>query len=193
MAAKALPCPTLLRLLLDYDPETGKLYWKPRKPWMFKDGVQMSAEQLCYRYNKRYADREAFTSATGRGYKAGRVLGRPVCAHVVAWAMVSGVYAPNEVDHVNGDPADNRVVNLRAASRQENMRNTRPRRGASSRFKGVHLWRGPASRQSYWRATITLNGKTVPLGYFKSETEAAMAYNEAAAKHFGVFAKLNEI
>lgn len=193
MAKKPLPCPTLLRLLLDYNPETGKLFWKPRKPWMFKDGVQMTAAQLSDRYNRRYAFREAFTSAVSKGYKAGKINGSHVYAHHLAWAIVNGDYPQDEIDHINGNPADNRICNLRAADRQQNVRHTRPRRGCRSQYKGVHLWRKRGSSQSYWRATITLNGTTKSLGYFKTEIEAAMAYNEAAAKHFGAFAILNEI
>ena len=104
--------------------------------------------------------------------------------------------APNgvDVDHINGDRLDNRLENLRLCSRKENLRNTMKRMNtkkgvASSKYKGIY-W---AKDRNKWRATIRFNGKNYHIGTFEDELEAAKAYNEYAEKHFGDFARINEI
>jgi hypothetical protein len=90
-------------------------------------------------------------------------------------------------DHINGDTLDNSRPNLRSASRSQNLMNTRKRRNASSRFKGVR-WHSQAKR---WQARITIGGRTVDLGLFLSEEEGAATYDIAATKYFGAYAKTN--
>lgn len=89
------------------------------------------------------------------------------------------------VDHVNGDPLDNRRRNLRIVTSAENRRNSAKRSGVSSRFKGV-CWLG-----GHWVASITLAYKFEKIGSFTTETEAANAYDETARRYFGKFATLN--
>ena len=96
-----------------------------------------------------------------------------------------GYAAAEYVDHINGDRLDNRRENLRPATSQQNARNQRRKAaGKSSRFKGVY-W---AERANAWRAEITIDARSVKLGYFKDETEAQDAYAKAAEKHFGAYA-----
>lgn len=92
-----------------------------------------------------------------------------------------------DVDHINGDTLDNRRVNLRACSRSQNNMNARKRPNTTSRFKGV-CW---LSRDRRWVAQIAVGGKQTKIGYFKTEVEAARAYNAAAAANFGEFARTN--
>lgn len=92
-----------------------------------------------------------------------------------------------EVDHINGDGLDNRRTNLRLCTHQNNMRNMKPGRPASSRFKGVAWYR----RDGRWRAYLVIDAKQTHLGYFDDETEAAHAYDRAARRHFGAYARLN--
>jgi hypothetical protein len=93
-----------------------------------------------------------------------------------------------EVDHVNGDGLDNRRSNLRVCTHAENARNQSSRtRMSTSRFRGV-VW---AKDRRKWRAMIGDNGRTVHLGNFTDEIEAAQAYDRAAREMYGAFARLN--
>ena len=68
------------------------------------------------------------------------------------------------------------------------MQNSRPYRNAASKYKGV---KQPRNYKKQWEAHIKVNKKSIDLGYFNSEIEAAKAYDSAAMKYFGKFAKLN--
>jgi hypothetical protein len=97
-----------------------------------------------------------------------------------------------QVDHINGNSLDNRRCNLRFANTSQNAANQQKRNG-SSQFKGVAIESRTYRLKKRWRARIKLNGKRYQLGYFHTEEEAALAYNQAAKKHFGEFARLNQI
>lgn len=92
-----------------------------------------------------------------------------------------------EVDHINGNPLDNRRGNLRVCSRLQNAKNKGRYSNSSHKFKGI------IRIPSGFRARIGVNGVKVHLGVFKTEVEAALAYNEAALIHHGDFARLNRI
>lgn len=94
-----------------------------------------------------------------------------------------------QVDHINGNTLDNRKQNLRLCSHRENSRNTAKTKNKTlSRYKGVSK-----THRKYWRSYIVLNDKQIHLGYFKTEAEAAKAYNKKASDLFGSFARLNII
>lgn len=181
MAPKALPSPEVLRQLLRYEPETGKLFWRERS-----DKFCVTAQEA-KRWAARYDGAEAFTLANDRGYRCGKVFGRAYKAHRVIWAIVTGHWPDAEIDHRNGARDDNRFENLREASRQENCRNTRSRAGSSSRFLGVS-W---DARDAKWRSSIQTDGGLICLGYFSDEIAAAKAYDDAARRHYGAFANPN--
>lgn len=92
------------------------------------------------------------------------------------------------VDHINGNPLDNRRSNLRVCTHKENSRNRKkPNSGLLSKFKGVR------PRENGFEANVSTEGKTYYVGTFSSEIEAAIAYNQKATKLFGEYAMLNEI
>lgn len=114
------------------------------------------------------------------------VKGKTVKMHRLIMQAPLGV----DVDHINGNPLDNRKANLRICSRSENLMNagkyTR-RNKCSSKYKGVS-WHKATKK---WEAGLQVNGKRKWLGLFLEEQSAAVAYNLAALKYFGQFANLN--
>jgi hypothetical protein len=90
------------------------------------------------------------------------------------------------VDHINGNGLDNRKCNLRICTQGQNILNSKPR-GKSSRFKGVHF---DEDRGKY-AAYVWEDGKTVPLGRYKNEVEAARVRDYHAVQAGGIYAWLN--
>jgi hypothetical protein len=94
------------------------------------------------------------------------------------------------VDHRNCNGLDNRRDNLRPATRGQNNCNRRKRKGCSSKYKGVYFHKSRKGRKK-WDAYINVNGKRIFLGTYQTQEEAAMAYDAAAKKYYGQFARLN--
>ncbi len=93
------------------------------------------------------------------------------------------------VDHIDGNTLNNCRSNLRACTPITNGRNRSKVAPSSSRFKGVSWNR----RQGYWGAYIRIDKQLKYLGCFSKEVDAARAYNDAATRHFGPFARLNDL
>jgi hypothetical protein len=93
------------------------------------------------------------------------------------------------VDHIDGNGLNNKRNNLRIATHSENGANKSSIPNTSSKYKGVY-WE---KRKNKWQSQITFNNRTKSLGRYNSEKDAALAYNKAALKQFGEFAKLNNI
>jgi hypothetical protein len=176
---KELPSPEMLRKLLRYEPETGKLFWRERSAELFEDKRQPSA-QSCKNWNKRWAGKEAFTSHTNYGYKQGSIFNRKYQAHRVIFAMHSIDCRAAEIDHINGVRDDNRLVNLRAVSRWDNARNCGRASDNTSGCTGVSWDRS----RGKWVAYIKARGKVINLGRF-IKIEDAIAARKAAEKQYG--------
>jgi hypothetical protein len=172
--------PEMLRELLRYDPDTGKLFWRKRDPSTFANARAAGI------WTTRFSEKETFLHLDRGGYLRGDLLKCSLLAHRVAWAIETGSWPRDALDHINGERTDNRFCNLREATRSENARNSRQRAGAS-RFKGV-TWH---ETSEVWRARIRLNGTNASLGLFASEIDAAKAYDAAAREHFGAYARPN--
>jgi hypothetical protein len=93
------------------------------------------------------------------------------------------------VDHVNGDTLDNRRSNLRVCSQQENLRNRAINVGRQ--YKGVVYDKTRQGKTHPWIARITVDGRTKYLGVFRLAIAGAFAYDDAARKYYGKFARLN--
>jgi hypothetical protein len=151
---------------LDYDPETGVLTWKPR----------MVASSRLKTWNTRYAGKVAGCKEAA-GYLAFGLFGRLWKAHRVAWAIYHSEWPKDELDHINGNRTDNRIDNLRPATRKENCQNMAVRCTNKSGFTGVrlHNWKR-------WQARIGYDYKRIDLGFFDSPEEAYQAYLAAKSK-----------
>ena len=132
--SKELPSIETLRQLLDYDPAAGALTWKPRPLEMFGGDVRIRGT-----WNTRYAGKPALSHVDAHGYRTGALFSRYYKAHRVVWKMVHGVDPSGEIDHINGDRADNRISNLRDVSQSGNQRNAGLRQDNKSGQAGVHV------------------------------------------------------
>lgn len=123
------------------------------------------------------------------GYRKIHIKNKTYGAHRLIFMFHYG-YMPKIIDHINGNPTDNRIENLRECSQEENARNRKkPKTYAkkSSNFKGVCYQKS----LDKWVAHIKVNAKSLHLGYFNDEGDAAMAYDNAARLYFGVYARSN--
>ena len=111
--------------------------------------------------------------------------GRPITRISVS-RLIMKAKPGNIIDHINGNVLDNRKSNLRLATHTQNMQNAKKHNG-----KVTSLHKGVSKILNRWRARITINGITKHLGMFKSEEDAAIAYNIAAQQAFKEFARLN--
>lgn len=177
MAAKPLPDANLLRQLLRYEPETGKLFWLARTPALYPGLPEDEAARLVNLWNGENAGKEAFLKVDSDGYLRGSLLGRSRRAHRVIWKLVTNG-DPAEIDHIDGNRANNRLANLRAALPVDNATNRKNRSDNTSGKIGV----GFSSKTGKWRARIRLHGKRHNLGEFDTLEDAIAAREKAEAR-----------
>ena len=156
--------------LLAFDSATGEF------KWIARPSMRMA-------FRKVGARAGALGSS---GYRYIKYQGRLYREHRLAYEFMFGpVPQGMEIDHVNGDRADNRIVNLRLATHQQNLANCKNRKNNTSGRKGVnrHI-------DGRWRAKITVDGKTLHLGLFHRIDDASAAYARASTKYFGEFGRV---
>lgn len=182
-----IPIETLGRLL-SCDADAGKLFWRTRTPDMFAHTPGRTADHACANWNARFAGREAFTINAANGYLCGTLLWKRHFAHRIIWAMTHGDW-PETVDHINGNRADNRISNLRRASRKENNRNCAAHSDNSSGLKGVS-WDAARGK---WRAQICHDGLNRTLGRFDRKEDALTAYVGASRDLHAEFGRAEDL
>ena len=173
--------------ILDYNPDTGGLTWKWRPQEHF----------ATHRGWKTYLSRRLNTSA---GWKTYRDDGSPKAisvkltegkswkAHRIIWEMVNGPIPEGMlVDHKDRDPFNNRISNLRLATRSQNNSNCKRRKSNKSGYHGV-TWCEDLMK---WHPRLKVNGKVILLGYFDDVKDAAAAWEEGARIHLGEFRPFN--
>lgn len=169
---RKLPSPRVLRRLLAYNPGTGELRWNERPAWMFRrhSGNGRTRSRSAKAWNNKLAGKEALASISN-GYKQGRVFDRHLSAHRAIWAIKTGAYPTNHIDHINGNRSDNRWANLRQVTPAENQKNMKLPKDNRSGVIGVS-W---AKREQAWVARI----KNMHIGYFKNFEDAVTARKRA--------------
>ena len=116
------------------------------------------------------------------GYRSIRIGYKHVRAARLAWFLVYGVWPDGEIDHINRDRLDNRLVNLRVVSRAENAQNISAHRDSSTGLQGI-AWNKQHKR---WQAKLMANKVRHHLGYFSTPEAAHAAYLDAKSRlHIG--------
>lgn len=154
------------RELFSYDPETGHLV----RILKTSPHIKMNTQVTC-------KDRHGylFVSADHRQYRV----------HRLVWLMMTGEWPTADVDHINMVRDDNRWVNLRAATRSQNMANSRVRPSEDpNKSKGI-----VRTSCDGWQVTITKDGRTRCFGTFGNKETAEQVYREESARLFGEFAR----
>ena len=160
-----------LRAILDYDPEMGIFTWRHHPDYSKK-------------WNVRYAGKPAGTIVGA--YRIILIKKRKYVASRLAWLWIYGKWPNDFVDHANGNKQDDRISNLRAATKSQNTANMGAPSHNTSGLKGAS-WE---TRARKWKAQICFHGKRRWLGYFETAEEAHQAYCDEAVRLYGEFARL---
>ena len=152
----------LLRILF-YNPDTGIFTWQ----------IDHASVQA--------GDRAGYLHK-GTNYRRIMINGFAYLEHRLAFFYMIESWPVAELDHINGESGDNRWINLREATRQQNNRNVRRRKDNVTGFKGVSPYKG-----GKFIARIRVGGKSTFLGSFDTPEAASVAYEAAAKEQFGAF------
>lgn len=164
-------CQAYLKSILHYDPDTGVFVWKERP-------LDYFPTYRSYRsWNGRYKNTAA-GMLHPEGYWIIKINYRGWKAHRLAFIYMTGSEPSCETDHVNGIRNDNRWCNLRAVSKQENLKNQKQYKNNSSGVTGVSL----KKQSGKWQAYIRDGNHQIHLGYFLSKQGALDARKKAEAR-----------
>ena len=153
--------------LISYHHETGMLYWLERPETMFSGpGTQA-------RWNNRYAGKSAGNikkTTLGYEYVTVKILKKDYCAHRVAWLLFYKDQPPGKIDHINMNPLDNRIDNLRDGTHDNNLNMGMTTRNTSG-VSGV-CWNKSCKK---WQANVRKDGHLYYLGVYDEKSDAANA------------------
>lgn len=164
---KPLPSYELLHELFEY--RGGELFWR----------VGTGRSRIGARVGYKHPD----------GYIQTKIDGESYLVHRLVWKLRTGTEPSDTIDHRNGDRMDNRIDNLRLATKGQNSYNQRVRADSTSAVKGVSL----EKTSGLWKSRIQYAGRAVFLGRFATKDAAHEAYKKAALKYHGEFANFGEI
>lgn len=157
------------RNILKYEPETGRIFWRPRPIEMFSATPHHTQIWNFKRWNTNYAGKETFLLQHTEGYLRGKINGTYYFAHRMAWFLTYGEWPENDTDHLNGNRSDNRLCNLIPKTRSGNMQNAKMWSNNTSGVTGVWWSKG----MKKWCADIKYKGHRIILGYFDDIEDAA--------------------
>ncbi|UQD69229.1 HNH endonuclease [Bradyrhizobium japonicum] len=159
-----------VRSLFIYSSESGELIW--------------AVDVLGARRNRIYHAAGTRADHPMGRYRSVSINGARYKAHKLIWLHVHGVWPSAEIDHINRDGHDNRLSNLREATRAQNQANRSKHKRNTTGFKGVFL----RCDGKAWCAYLTVDRKVHRLGSFPTPEQAAAAYQEAARVYHREFA-----
>jgi hypothetical protein len=161
--------PEKIKEYLGYDPETGEFFWLKAT-------------------NKRMVLGQPAGNLHSTGYVRIGLFGYKFFAHHIAWIITYGCWPTDVIDHINRDRADNRIVNLRLATRSENAFNAKVPVNNSTGVKGI----GKVPGYDKYRVRLRKNNKFYCAGQYASIEEAAMVRQELEKRHFPNFARTED-
>lgn len=150
----------VLKSLLRYEPDTGLIYWVAKGKGMIK--------------------KKAAGTKLHSGYLGICIGPKRWQAHRIAWALHTGAWPKDQIDHINGIKTDNRACNLREATNSQNGKNLGISKANKSGIKGVSF----ETYTGRWKATIRVDGKSISIGRFDSIENAAKARKLAEQQYF---------
>lgn len=160
-----------MKNILNYNPDTGVFVWikPPNKR------IKVGSVAGC------------LVKTTGY-WQIG--IGKTRClAHRLAWYFTYGYFPEENIDHINQDKLDNRIINLRICTVSQNACNAPKHKDNRTGYKGVDF----DKRRNKFRARIRVDNKQTHIGYFNTVEEAARAYDEVVISYHGEFANGNYI
>lgn len=158
-----------LQSILDYDPSTGIFRWKVMR-------------------NQNATPGAIAGRTDSHGHIQITIDGTAYGAHRLAWFIMTGKLPPLDIDHENRKRADNRFVNLREATRRQNINNQPARKTSATGIKGVY----PHKASGRYAATLKRTGKPRHIGLFDTAEEAAEAVRFEILREHGAFANIEE-
>lgn len=165
-----MPPQQLLHDLLIYDGRLGKFFWR-KSP---KYDIQAGSEAGC-------VARNGYIRIGISGYGQ-------LAAHRLAWVYNHGsLDVDQEIDHIDGNPANNRMINLRLATSSQQKMNKRVQSNNRSGLKGAYYH--ACHKGKKWRSQIKVGERLIFLGYFHTAEDAHEAYKAASAHYYGEFAR----
>ncbi|MCT9020921.1 HNH endonuclease [Proteus mirabilis] len=164
-----MDCHDLLLSTLHYNPDTGIFTRIKHRGGMLSSSVNGAG------------------SLKKSGYVDIRFNRKIFKAHRLAWYYVYKEWPSEEIDHINGIKSDNRIKNLREASRAENVRNIGRRNKNTSGYKGV----SKNSKSERWVARITVKRKIINIGIFDKPEDAYDAYCKKSKELHGKFSNID--
>jgi hypothetical protein len=150
-----------LKLKFRYEPDTGHIYW--------------------IEAGKGKIKKKPAGTKTNTGYMMIMIDKKRYYSHRLAWALHHGRWPNDQVDHINGNKIDNRIINLREATNAENGKNYGFNKSNTSGIKGVS-W---CKCTNKWRAMIKVNNTKKCLGRYDTVEQAAYVRKQAEDRYFG--------
>lgn len=163
--------------IIEYSCSDGYLYWKERPLSMF------SSKGSCKSWNSRQSGEIALSKIDKDGYRGLTVFGRSFMQHRIVWMMHNDGSCPEFLDHINGNKSDNRIENLRPATKVDNGWNRGKNKNNTSGYKGVCFMK----RKGVYRASVYFGGRAIHAGFHSTAEEAHLAYCKKLKEVAGEF------